>query len=197
MNRIKLFFCSLLFVSVLGYSQNGLKRDFEIALQYGNASVAIEKTKSIGFFTTANINKEIALGEKYSLLTGITLKDFNLNGGQSYAEIKSFGVPLSLRTYFVKQDKALYAELGLNANYLYSAKFTDQIENYGVRYKNTGFNFGAFYKLGYTSAFNEAFKVNIALCGGQDFGTNFKSNRPEVKNKSLIGIEMGVGINLF
>ncbi len=61
MKWVKLFFWPLLFVSVFGHSQNGLKRDFEIAFQYGNASVAIEKTKSIGFFTAANINKEIAL----------------------------------------------------------------------------------------------------------------------------------------
>lgn len=197
MKWIKFFFCPLLFVSVFGYSQNGLKRDFEIALQYGNASVAIEKSKSIGFFTAATINKEISLTEKYSLLTGIILKDFNLNGMQSYAEIKSLGIPLSLRTYFVKQDKALFAELGLYANYLYSTRYTDQIVTAEVRYKNAGCNFGAFYKLGYTSAFNEAFKVNIALCGGQDFGTSFKSGRPEVKSKSLVGIEMGVGVNLF
>ncbi|UOK43739.1 MULTISPECIES: hypothetical protein [Flavobacterium] len=197
MRIIKSFFSLLFFICALGYSQDSVKREFEISLQYGNASVQIDEVKSVGFFVGSDVKREFSLGKKYSILAGLTLNNFNLNASNFNIETKYVGLPVSFRSYFINNDKALFAEFGAYANYLYNAKFLDNDIGQTMKYKNSGNNFGVFYKLGYTSVFTESVKINIALFGAQDFATSLKSEIPDVKIKNQIGVEAGIGVNLF
>lgn len=180
------------------FSQNEFRKDFEMTLQYGNASIEIEDSENVGFYTASNFKKEIGIGTRYSILTGVMLNSSTVNGSWNHVETKSVGIPLSFRSYFVGNDKSsLFAEFGTYGSYRYTSEFKNQEFNSSKKIKDSGYNFGGFFKLGYSVLFNEMFKVNLALVNGKDFGTSTKSEKPSINIDNQIGIEFGVGVNLF
>lgn len=190
-------YCLLLLYSTFVFSQETKSRgDLEVMLSYGNAKVDVENIQSVGYFSGVGFKKEFALHKNYSIVSGLNLNNFYLNGSDFHFETKYVGVPFSFRFKTENVNSVLYAEFGGYLNFQYQYKGFSNSSGVESKDSGLGSSLGLFYKVGYKYKFDENLKINVALINGTDLSSDFKSDVPESEIDNFIGIELGLAFTL-